>query len=204
MKETPIPGRKIADAEGGIIVFLIGARINNMRGLRHWWASFWTMPGMLRELLQDKESGLLSYKLLSRGPRLFVTLQYWENIEKLSEYASDPKRLHHPAWSLYNRAMRGGRTDLGVFHETYVMPSTDFYENIYVNMPEFGLGTVFGVKNARKPSVMRVAPAQGEMNGLKHVNARRAAKEGAAAAGCPVAIDAAVAQEAQPEQEVVG
>jgi hypothetical protein len=199
MKEMPIPGRKIADAEGGIIVFLIGARINKLRGLRHWWSSFWTMPGMLRELMQDKDSGLLSFRLLTRGPRLFVTLQYWENIEKLSEYASDPKRLHHPAWSAYNRAMRGGRTDLGVFHETYVVPSTDFYENIYVNMPEFGLGTIFGVKNAKKPSVLRVAPAQGEMNALKHVHARRAAKEEAAAPETEKQE-----QEAQQEQEVVG
>lgn len=199
MKEMPIQGRKIADAEGGIVVFLIGARINNLRGLRHWWSSFWTMPGMLRELMQDKDSGLLSFKLLTRGPRLFVTLQYWENIEKLSQYASDPKRLHHPAWSMYNRAMRGGRTDLGVFHETYVVPSTDFYENIYVNMPEFGLGTVFGVKNARKPSVMRVAPAQGEMNALKCVHARRAAKAETVAPGTEKQE-----QEVPQEQEVVG
>jgi Monooxygenase af470-like len=181
MKEMPIHGRKIADAEGGIVVFLIGARINKLRALRHWWKSFWTMPGMLRELVTDQESGMLGFRMLSRGPRMFVILQYWENVEKLSDYASDPKRLHHPAWSLYNRAMRG-RSDLGVFHETYLLPSTDFYENIYVNMPEFGLGTVFGVKDARKAAVRRLAPQQGDMNGLKHVQARRAAKEGKAAA----------------------
>jgi Domain of unknown function (DUF4188) len=201
MKEMPIQGRKIADAEGGIVVFLIGARINHVRGLRHWWKSFWTMPGMLRELAQDKESGLLGFRLLTRGPRLFVVLQYWENVEKLSDYASDPKRLHHPAWSMYNRAMRGGRTDLGVFHETYLLPSTNFYENIYVNMPEFGLGTVFGVKNAKKAHVGRLSQFQGEMNGLKHVQDRRAAKEGTAA-------ESASAPEAekqdQAEQEVVG
>jgi hypothetical protein len=45
---------------------------------------------------------------------------------------------HLPAWRAFNQAV-GTDGSVGIWHETYgVAPGT--YENVYVNMPSFGLG----------------------------------------------------------------
>ena len=43
-----------------------------------------------------------------------------------------------PAWRKFNQLV-GNRGDVGIWHETYRV-SPGAYENIYVNMPPFGLG----------------------------------------------------------------
>lgn len=47
---------------------------------------------------------------------------------------------HLPAWRDYNQKVRTSGA-MGVWHETYVVKPGS-YENIYVNMPAFGLGRV--------------------------------------------------------------
>ncbi|MGW6306404.1 DUF4188 domain-containing protein, partial [Streptomyces niveus] len=37
MGTKPIEGRMTAGAEGDVVVFLVGMRINNFRALRSWW-----------------------------------------------------------------------------------------------------------------------------------------------------------------------
>jgi hypothetical protein len=65
-------------------------------------------------------------------------VQYWESKEKLFAYATDKNAEHLPAWKSFNQKV-GVSGEVGIWHETYVIaPGT--YENIYVNMPEFGLG----------------------------------------------------------------
>ncbi|MFI6943579.1 DUF4188 domain-containing protein [Streptomyces sp. NPDC050418] len=140
-----IEGRRTAAAEGEVVVFLIGMRINKLRRMRSWLPVFRAMPRMLRELAQDKESGLLGYRLMLGGPRLFTVVQYWETKEKLLAYAMDADKEHRPAWTAYNRSARNAGGVVGIWHETYVVPAGR-YENIYVNMPEFGLGAAHGTQ----------------------------------------------------------
>ncbi|MBC9711602.1 DUF4188 domain-containing protein [Streptomyces sp. TRM66268-LWL] len=145
MSTEVIAERRVAAAEGDVVVFLIGMRINKLRKVRSWLPVFLAMPKMLRELSEDKESGLLGYRLMLGGPRLFTVVQYWESKEKLLEYAKDTGRKHRPAWTAYNRSARNAGAAAGIWHETYLVPAGR-YENIYVNMPEFGLGAAYGTQ----------------------------------------------------------
>ncbi|MEU2163315.1 DUF4188 domain-containing protein [Streptomyces sp. NPDC019208] len=133
-----------ADAQGDVVVFLIGMRINSFRSVRSWWPVFRAMPRMLKELSKDEGSGLLGYQLLLGGPRVLYTVQYWDSKEKLFAYATAQDKAHRPAWAAFNRRMREGRGGVGFWHETYIVPAGS-YENVYVNMPAFGLGSASGV-----------------------------------------------------------
>src|SRR3954454_23361678 len=115
-----IPGRNTAAAEGEIVVFHIGMRINRLRALRSWLPVFTAMPRMLRELSRDKSSGLLGYRLLLGSPRLFYVVQYWATREQLIAYASQQDRQHRPAWADFTRRARDGEGRVGIWHETYV------------------------------------------------------------------------------------
>ena len=62
----------------------------------------------------------------------------WRTMEQLLAYAKNGEAEHLPAWRAFNKAI-GIDGSVGIWHETYaVSPGT--YENIYVNMPPFGLG----------------------------------------------------------------
>ncbi|WP_104531077.1 DUF4188 domain-containing protein [Streptomyces specialis] len=139
-----IEGRMTAGTDDGVTVFLIGMRINDFRHPRSWWPVFTAMPRMLKELSRDPESGLLGYRLLLGGPRLFYVVQYWSSEEKLLAYASAPDREHRPAWAAFNRRARAARGRVGIWHETYVVPA-GAHEEMYVDMPPFGLGAATGV-----------------------------------------------------------
>jgi hypothetical protein len=139
-----INGRMTAASEGEVTLFLIGMRINSFWRVRSWWPTFRAMPGMLRELARDKESGLLGYRMLFGGPRLIYIVQYWSSHEKLLVYAVDRDRRHRPAWAAFNRRVREGRGRVGFWHETFVVPA-GAHEAVYVNMPAFGLGEATGV-----------------------------------------------------------
>lgn len=137
------PRRRTADAEGEVVVFLIGMRINRFRAVRGWLPALRAMPRMLRELKGDPSSGLLSYRYVSSGPRDFAVVQYWSSTRQLLEYASAADREHRPAWAEFNRHARNGRGAVGIWHETYAVPAGG-YENVYVDMPEYGLGAAHG------------------------------------------------------------
>jgi heme-degrading monooxygenase HmoA len=138
-----LKGRMTADASGEVVVFLIGMRVNRWRALRSWLPAARAMPRMLKELSADPGSGLLGFHFLRGDPRTFYTVQYWESREKLLAYAAQPDAEHRPAWAAFNRRAREGRGDVGVWHETYVVPAGG-YENVYVDMPAFGLGAAHG------------------------------------------------------------
>lgn len=145
MGTAPIAGRVTAAAEGEVVVFLIGMRINRWRAVRHWIPAFAAMSRMLRELSRDKGSGLLGYRLYSGGPRVHTVVQYWESRDKLLAYASDGQREHRPAWAAFNRRARGSAGKVGIWHETYLVPAGS-YEVVYSGMPAFGLGAAWGVE----------------------------------------------------------
>ncbi len=144
MAHDVVEGRMTAAIEGEVTVFLIGMRINRLRSVRSWWPAFTAMPRMLKELSRDDASGMLGYRLLSGGPRLFFVVQYWASHEKLIAYASAQDKEHRPAWTAFNRRARQAAGAVGIWHETYVVPA-GAYETIYVSMPPFGLGAATGV-----------------------------------------------------------
>ncbi|NGO67086.1 DUF4188 domain-containing protein [Streptomyces boncukensis] len=138
-----IEGRRTADADGAVVVFLIGMRINRLRSVRSWLPVFVAMPRMVRELYADPESGLLAARLVMSGPREFGVVQYWRSTEHLFDYAVAPGRQHRPAWAAFNRRVRKSRGSVGIWHETYRVPAGG-YESIYADMPEYGLAAAHG------------------------------------------------------------
>jgi len=136
--------RLFANMEGNFVVFLIGMRINALWKLHKWWPVARAMPRLLKELEQHPELGMLGGQMW--GGRTTILVQYWRSAEHLFAYAKNREAQHLPAWRAFNRAV-GVSGDVGVWHETYLV-SPGSYENIYVNMPPFGLGTVGKLSNA--------------------------------------------------------
>lgn len=140
--EGVVEGRQVAAYDQDVVVFLLGMRINSLRALRTWVPVGKSMGPMLAELMRDPDSGLLGFRTLASW-RSVTLIQYWESVEKLHAFANDAQRTHRPAWTeFYRRAYK--RQDVGIWHETYVVPAHTI-ESIYVNMPPLGLGKVAGV-----------------------------------------------------------
>ena len=68
-------------------------------------------------------------------------MQYWRSFEHLETYVRAKDKKHWPAWMDFNRRVGGSRSDVGIWHETYLVRAHE-YEAIYSGMPRFGLGTV--------------------------------------------------------------
>lgn len=111
-----IDKRMAAQIEGEFVVFLIGMRVNKPWKLHKWLPVFLAMPKMLKELEAHPESGFLGHNGL--GP---VIVQYWRSFEHLEAYARAKDRKHWPAWVDFNRRVGGNRSDVGIWHETYLI-----------------------------------------------------------------------------------
>ncbi len=137
MSETIYPGRFCGQfPEGAGAVFLIGARVNTLRGLRRSGPVFSAMPRMLKHLSVHPEAGLLGFA--NWFGRTTMLVSYWRSAEDVQRFASDPSAPHAEAWRRFVRRI-GNSGDIGVWHELYsVTPGS--YESVYLNMPEFGLG----------------------------------------------------------------
>jgi hypothetical protein len=129
-----IPHRMAAEIEGDFVVFLIGMRINKPWKLHKWLPVFLAMPRMLKELKARPESGFLGATF---GPKVIV--QYWRSFEHLEAYARSKDGEHWPAWVAFNKRSGNSRGDVGIWHETYLVPAGR-YEAVYSGMPPFGLG----------------------------------------------------------------
>ncbi len=136
---TLFPSRYAGAAPDGIVVFLIGMRINKPLRVRRWLPVFVAMPRMLRQLDKEPSAGLLGWHFvfLHGGPAI---LQYWRSFEHLDRFARDPDALHLPAWKQFNRFVRDSG-DVGIWHETYNVPP-GASEAIYANMPRVGLAAI--------------------------------------------------------------
>jgi hypothetical protein len=72
-----------------------------------------------------------------------MMVQYWRSFAHLEAFARDPDRAHWPAWAAFNRANRQAREDVGIWHETYLVPA-GAYEAVYSGMPLTGLARAAG------------------------------------------------------------
>ncbi len=128
--------RLTATLDGDFVVFLIGMRINKPLMVHKWLPVAAAMPRMVRELSKQPERGFLHAEMWFS--RTIILVQYWRSMEQLLAYAKDRQAQHLPAWQAFNKAI-GTDGSVGIWHETYAA-SAGTYENIYVNMPTFGLG----------------------------------------------------------------
>ena len=127
--------RVIGTIEGDFVVFLIGMRVNKLWRPDKWVPTAKAMVGMLKELYSaGPESGFLGHQPLST----FNMAQYWRSFDHLEAYARAKDQAHWPAWVDFNRRMKSGRGDVGIWHETYLVPAGR-YETVYSGMPDFGL-----------------------------------------------------------------
>ena len=122
--------------DGGFVVFLIGMRINQPWMIHKWLPVVNAMGRMLKELHRQPELGFMHSEIWFS--RTTLLLQYWRSMEQLLNYATSKEAEHLPAWRAFNRSV-GTNGSVGIWHETYAA-SAGSYENIYVNMPLFGLG----------------------------------------------------------------
>ena len=151
------PGRFTAHAPSdATAVFLIGLRINTLRGLTQAGPALTAMPRMLKYLMQHQESGLLSFG--SWLGRTTMLVSYWRTAEDVQRFAADPDAPHAPAWREFNARIGAGR-HLGIWHELYTVTPGNF-EGVYVNMPAFGMaaaGDHLPVGNGMRTSRQRMA-----------------------------------------------
>lgn len=129
-----------AVAGDGMVVFLIGMRINTWWKVTSWFPVLMAMGPMLAELSEDKGKGLLGFRALLGGGGPTV-VQYWRDVDSLYAYAGDREATHHPAWMTFMK--RAARTNgaVGIWHETFPVRAA---ESVYVDMPPTGLSAMTG------------------------------------------------------------
>ncbi|HYQ47284.1 MAG TPA: DUF4188 domain-containing protein [Polyangiaceae bacterium] len=127
-----------------VVVFMIGMRVNRWWKIRQWLRTALAMPRMLRELGEHPELGLLGGE--SWFGRTTIMVSYWKSVDHLFAYAKLRNAEHLPAWRAFNKHI-GTNGDVGIWHETYIV-QPGAHESVYVNMPEFGLGKVRGLRAA--------------------------------------------------------
>jgi hypothetical protein len=156
-----IDRRVCAEVEGDFVVFLIGMRVNRWWKPWVWVPVFRAMGRMLPELFKEPRLGLLGARTHVGFPNILV-VQYWRSYEALEAYASARDRAHLPAWAAFNKAI-GSNGDVGIWHETYrIAPGQ--YENVYNNMPRYGLGlagTLHEASGARARAMGRLQAGGG-------------------------------------------
>ena len=156
----PAPERLTSTLDGDFVVFLIGMRINTPWKLHRWMPIARSMPRMLAELEAHPEMGMLGGHMWFS--RTIILVQYWRSMDQLMAYATNRDAEHLPVWRDFNQTV-AKTGDVGVWHETYaVAPGS--YENVYVNMPPFGLGKV----GKRMPATGTMSAARGRLDAGKH------------------------------------
>jgi len=129
--------RLTVEMDGEFVVFLIGARFNNVLKLPKYAWFLKTMPAMLKELSKHPEMGCLGYRQ-HFGINSAMVIQYWRSFEALEAYARNKDAEHFPNWVKFNKLI-GSNGDIGIWHETFRVRAGE-YEAVYNNMPAFGLG----------------------------------------------------------------
>ncbi len=147
-----IQQRMTAETQDDFVVFLIGMRINKWWKIHKWLPVANAMSGMIRELYESPDTGLISHQ--QWFGRTTIMVQYWKSFEHLERYAKSRDSKHLPAWSKFNKQI-GSNGDVGIWHETY-LSKPGCFESVYNNMPEFGLA-----------KAMNAVPAKGHLKTAK-------------------------------------
>jgi hypothetical protein len=155
--------RLTASLDGDFVVFLIGMRVNRPLAVHKWLPVAFAMPRMLRELYRQPELGFLHAEMWFARTTMMV--QYWRSMDQLLAYAKNRNAAHLPAWRAFNQAV-GTDGSVGIWHETYAA-SPGSFENIYVNMPAFGLGKA----GATVPAAGSKQSAAGRLHGNDEADA---------------------------------
>ena len=153
-----IDKRMAGKLDGDFVVFLIGMRVNRWWKILRWLRVALAMPRMIKELTAHPELGFLGAE--QWFGRTTIMLQYWRSSEALLAYARSRSAEHLPAWRAFNKLV-GTNGDVGIWHETYPVRAGQ-YENVYVNMPRFGLakaGEPIEAAGKRVEAVARVGAA---------------------------------------------
>jgi hypothetical protein len=151
--------RLTATLDGDFVVFLIGMRINSPLKVHKWLPVASAMPRMITELSRQPELGFIHAEMWFS--RTMILVQYWRSMEQLLAYATNKQAQHLPAWKAFNKSV-GTDGSVGIWHETY-SAAAGTYENIYVNMPAFGLGkagTLQAASGRRHSAADRLRPGQ--------------------------------------------
>ena len=158
-----VPARMTARIDGDFVVFLIGMRINKPWKVGRWLPVASAMPRMIAEVQAGAPAnGFLGVTRLG----LFALVQYWRSFDHLEAYARSRELEHLPAWQAFNKSV-GSNGDVGIWHETYLIRN-GAYENVYNNMPAFGMGVAGQIRDAtgaRKEARQRMQAAAGEAGG---------------------------------------
>jgi len=152
--------RLTARLEGDFVVFLIGMRINKVLKVHKWLPVARAMPRMINELYRHPELGFIHAEMWFS--RTIILVQYWRSMEQLLSYATSKDSQHLPAWQKFNKSV-GTDGSVGIWHETYAA-SPGTYENVYVNMPPFGLGRA----GVLQPASGGKQSAAGRLGASKH------------------------------------
>jgi hypothetical protein len=145
----PIIDRRVcAEINGPFVLFLIGIRINRLWKVGSWLPTFRAMGPMIAELSRRPELGLLHNRSYFGFPGTTL-VQYWRSHDHLQAFATGREQLHLPAWQRFNKAV-GSNGDVGIWHETYLIDPGQ-YENVYNNMPAWGLGRAGTIHDATGP-----------------------------------------------------
>jgi|GEM_PF-325141 len=131
-------------ADGDVVVFLIGMRVQRWWKFWQWLRTASAMGRMLRELATRPELGYLGSE--SWFGRTTIMVSYWKSMDDLLAYAKMRDAEHLPAWRAFHRQI-GTNGDVGIWHETYRVAAGS-HESVYVNMPTFGLAKAWGVRPA--------------------------------------------------------
>ena len=134
-------GRYTAVQQDNITVFLIGMRINKWYKVNKWLPVFLAMPTMMKELSQNPALGCLNTEMFFRS-RMNILIQYWDSVENLQAYSKMPKHLK--SWKKFLKLVKDNDA-VAFYHETYNVENGQS-ESVYINMPNFGLGKVYGVE----------------------------------------------------------
>jgi hypothetical protein len=135
MGQKIFEGRYTTENNEEMVIFLIGMRINKWWAIHKWFPVFKAMPGMIRELYQNRDD--LGFKSMESffGLKTTVMIQYWRSTEDLLSYAKGQQHL--TAWKNFNSKV-GNNDSVGIYHETYHVRKGE-YESLYGNMPLYGL-----------------------------------------------------------------
>lgn len=128
-------GRYTALTEEGMVVFLVGMRINRWWALHQWWPVFRAMKNMLIDLQTPPFKGMTAAQTRISWREVMVT-SYWQSYDDLENYARTAKP-HLSPWATFNKKISASGA-VGIWHETFVIAPKQ-YECVYVNMPQSGL-----------------------------------------------------------------